>query len=154
MLSFHGGNLTLFNLLMKQTFDFVRKTNATAHLAREKVYKDKTLPKFQKGDLVYVFNPALNAKKGRKFAGGYEGPYQIISQVNDVVYELISFGSWKEKPVKMSTSIDRIKSFSSYVDSFPKAKEIDNNLVFVNKEVKIPPSTPIPVKLQIGRAHV
>ena len=77
-------------------------------LRQRSLYHEKAKV-IQPNDLVWLYtkrpNPALN----RKFQSFYTGPYQVIKQVSNTIFEIRSYGKWCVDPVTTTAAVDRLK---------------------------------------------
>ena len=77
---------------LEQVFAKVREKTGQSQL-RQKAYYDKKVhgERFNTGDLVWLWNPAVPRKKGyncRKLHRAWQGPFEITKQLSDATYRI------------------------------------------------------------------
>jgi hypothetical protein len=75
---------------LKTAFMAVASANQRAHRTNKTRYDRRAkVRKFKKGELVYLFNPAVKPRHSRKFHFPWSGPFQITAKLSDLNYELM-----------------------------------------------------------------
>ena len=74
---------------LKLAYDTVKKNNIKSHEKNKRLYDRKAKVRiFEKGDLVYLYNPAMKPGLCRKFHKPWTGPYKITAKLSDLNYEI------------------------------------------------------------------
>jgi len=75
----------------------VAKTNRKEHQRNKKFYDRKARARyFGVNDLVYLETPAMEADLTRKFKKRWSGLYQVIREVSEMNYEIVSQDNGKQ----------------------------------------------------------
>ena len=95
---------------LEQVFANVREKTGQSQL-RQKAYYDKKVhgERFNTGDLVWLWNPAVPRKKGyncRKLHRAWQGPFEIIKQLSDATYRIQHTAKRRQRQV---VHFDRLK---------------------------------------------
>ena len=95
---------------MGQTFDKVREKTGQSQL-RQKAFYDRRIhgERFNTGDLVWLWNPAVPRKKGfncKKLHRSWQGPFEVIKQLSDVTYRIQHTAKRRQRQV---VHFDRLK---------------------------------------------
>ncbi len=80
----------------------------TVHRQRRLYHKDR--PKFQKGQLVWLFTPVNPIGIPRKFNRYWTGPWTITTCISEAVYKIAPDPTWQRKGQEV-VSVDRLKPF-------------------------------------------
>jgi hypothetical protein len=66
------------------------KNNKKSHEKKIRLYDRKAKVRtFEKGDLVYLYNPAMKPGLCRKFHKPWTGPYKITAKLSELNYEIV-----------------------------------------------------------------
>jgi hypothetical protein len=92
-----------------------RNMRSAVDRQRQAYYKDRHT--YQSTQPVWLWTPRLRPGQSRKFALYWTGPWQIIRQLNELMYEITPHHSWARQGSK-AVSIDHLKTFHAmYVDA-------------------------------------
>ena len=69
---------------------------------------------FDKGELVWLFNPTIKKGQSRKFHRPWGGPYRICEKLSDVTYRVQHTGNNKCKVVHFNRLNNALKTFGCY----------------------------------------
>ena len=85
---------------MRKAHGLAKKNTQEAQL-RQKVQYDKkaTERRFDIGDLVYMTEPVVPKGLSKKFRVKWKGPYRIVDQLGDCLYEILSPGENKSRRI-------------------------------------------------------
>jgi transposase InsO family protein len=104
---------------LKLAYKTVRQANRKSRRKNKKLYDRKAkLRSFQKGDFVYLFNPAVKPGLSRKFHKPWSGPYRITAKISDLNYEIES-----QNFKKQVVHVNRLKQAYNLDAWEPKAKQ-------------------------------
>ena len=78
---------------LDKAHDFIRHHLQEAQIQQQKTYRDKNLPKFQIGDLVYLTQEIPDKNQPSKLSKTYNGPWKIVTKINSLVYEVFPNGT-------------------------------------------------------------
>jgi hypothetical protein len=62
---------------------------------------------FQEGDRVWIYRPTRKKGKSPKLQSCWEGPYNVITRINDVVYRI----QWHPQAKMMVVHLDRLAPY-------------------------------------------
>jgi len=83
----------------------VNKANKKAHLNKKRLYDRRPkLRKFNVGDLVYLYSPAMKPGLSRKFNKPWSGPHKITKVVTHLNYEIVD-----QNNKKQTVHVNRLK---------------------------------------------
>jgi hypothetical protein len=87
----HDSRLENLKSSLRLACKSVKKANKKSHLKNKRLYDRKAkVRSFQRGDIVYLYNPAKKLGKCFKFHKYWTGPFQITAKLSDLNYEIIS----------------------------------------------------------------
>ena len=66
------------------------------------------------GDLVWLHTLRPNPNLARKFQSYWSGPYKVLSQVANTLYQIESYGNWTSTKVMVTAAVDRLRKCVSY----------------------------------------
>lgn len=102
--------------LRRRLMDVHDRTRKKIHIASDRMktrYDLKaTSSGFSEGDLVWLYNPMRRKGRSPKLQQDWEGPYNVITRINDVVYRIRRVPQGKLKVVH----VDRLCRFNGDVD--------------------------------------
>ena len=74
---------------LKAANQIVKRENKKGQQKSKQYYDRKAkMRNFEKGDYVYVYNPAAKQGAARKFACSWEGPYPIVEKLSQLTYRI------------------------------------------------------------------
>jgi hypothetical protein len=114
----HYQRLQNLKASLKATYERMREANKTAHQKNKRLYYRKgKWRKFETGDLVYLYNPAMKSGLSKKLKKSWSGPYQITRAVTQLNYEIID-----KNNKKRIVHVNRIKPAYNSETWKPEAK--------------------------------
>ena len=60
-------------------------------------------------DLVWLYTDRPNPNLNRKFQSFWSGPYRVVLQLANTMYQLESFGRWSKEKIVIAAAVDRLK---------------------------------------------
>ena len=73
----------------RKAYSLVRERVSFKHRRQQEIYNKKVHGKpYVKGELVWLFNPAITRGKSKKFHRPWTGPYQVINQLSPRLYKI------------------------------------------------------------------
>jgi hypothetical protein len=75
---------------LRMAYKEIGHSNQRSHLKNKRLYDQKAkIRSFEKGDLVYLYNPAVKRGLSRKFHRAWFGPHRVTTKVTDLNYEIV-----------------------------------------------------------------
>lgn len=91
-----------------RAFDEVRNEQK-AYIHRQRDLYINSEKKIVVGDLVWLWTPRARKNLPKKFQSFWTGPYVVVRQISNVIFEIESHGDWSEKVVRTVAAVDRLK---------------------------------------------
>ena len=104
-------HLTQMTENTRQIHKHMIKNQNIAIARAEGQYSETEKQPFLEDDLVWLFTPIYQARKGRKFSSYWTGPWRIIKRISNLLFEIRNEGKWNSKQVQVIVSYDRIKRY-------------------------------------------
>jgi hypothetical protein len=86
------------------------RDNMSKSVQRQRRAYHKEKKYFLTGQKVWLFTPRLKPGQSKKFATYWTGPWTILKQINELMYEITPETDWRRKTNEI-VSIDRLKRF-------------------------------------------
>ena len=77
-------------------------------MRQKELYRERQ-HKINVDDLVWLFTDRANPNLNRKFQSFWSGPYKVVKQLSNTIFEIESYGRWTKNKVVTSTAVDRLK---------------------------------------------
>ena len=85
----HSDYVTQLDKRLEQAYEVVREHFKTAQKYQKQCYDRKaTGGRYQPGDLVWLYSPAVPKRRCPKFHRPWKGPYQVRKVLSDVTYRI------------------------------------------------------------------
>ena len=93
----HHKRLQNLKASLKSAYKMVKRANRKSHLNNKRLRDRKAkLRKFELGDLVYLYCPAMKPGLSRKFRKPWSGPFKITTKISDLNYEIVGHNGKKQ----------------------------------------------------------
>ena len=96
----HNTFQSAYDLVSRRQNDYIQRQRS--------LYQEKARV-IQVDDLVWLFTKRPNPVLNRKFQCFYSGPYKVIRQVSNTIFEIESYGKWCSDPITTIAAVDRLK---------------------------------------------
>ena len=80
-----------------------------SYIMRQKEQYRERQHKINIDDLVWLFTDRANPSLNRKFQSFWSGPYKVVRQLSNTIFEIESYGRWTKNKVITSAAVDRLK---------------------------------------------
>lgn len=95
---------------MTQAFAMMRNKLQNAIARSSHAYGGSNPDPLQPGDVVWLYTPAL---KARKLQSGWTGPWIIQKKISDVLFQIKTGEGW-DRPKTATVGVDRLKRYKGY----------------------------------------
>ena len=96
----HSTFYTAFQVVSQKQNDYI--------LRQRSLYQEKARA-IQIDDLVWLFTKRPNPGLNRKFQSFYSGPYRVMKQVSNTIFDIQSYGKWCTETINTTAAVDRLK---------------------------------------------
>ena len=91
-----------------KAFSVVTERQNSYIMRQKELYRERQ-HKINIDDLVWLFTDRANPNLNRKFQSFWSGPYKVIRQLSNTIFEIESYGRWTKNKVVTSAAVDRLK---------------------------------------------
>ena len=90
-----------------KAFSVVAERQNIYVVRKKELYRERH-HKINIDDLVWFYTDRLNLNLNRKFQSFGSGPYRVICQLSNTIFELKSYGRWSKERIVTSAALDRL----------------------------------------------
>ena len=91
-----------------QAFAVVAERQNSYVLRQKELYRERH-HKINIDDLVWLYTDRSNPSLNRKFQSFWSGPYKVVKQLSNTLFEIESYGRWSKDKIITSAAVDRLK---------------------------------------------
>ena len=91
-----------------KAFSVVTERQNSYIMRQKELYRERQ-HKINIDDLVWLFTDRANPNLNRKFQSFWSGPYRVVKQLSNSIFEIESYGRWTKNKVVTSAAVDRLK---------------------------------------------
>ena len=91
-----------------QAFAVVAERQNSYVLRQKELYRERH-HKINIDDLVWLYTDRSNPSLNRKFQSFWSGPYKVVKQLSNTLFEIESYGRWSKNKIITSAAVDRLK---------------------------------------------
>ena len=91
-----------------KAFSVVAERQNSYIMRQKELYRERQ-HKINIDDLVWLFTDRANPSLSRKFQSFWSGPYKVVRQLSNTIFEIESYGRWTKNKVITSAAVDRLK---------------------------------------------
>ena len=97
----------LWNQFSK-AFSVVAERQNSYIMRQKELYRERQ-HKINIHDLVWLYTDRANPSLNRKFQSFWTGPYRVVKQLSNTIFEVESYGRWSKTKIITSAAVDRLK---------------------------------------------
>ena len=101
---------------MNKIYEHIRDNTDKAIKRSESRYTQPSLNSFKPGEKVWLYTPAIDKKKGSKLTIPWTGPWLVQEKVSNILYNIITTGTWSKRTIATLVSVNRLKKFKEKTD--------------------------------------
>ena len=108
----HDFNLDRYTNNLRQQFSkafAIVAERQNAYVLRQKELYRERHHKINVDDLVWLYTDRSNPNLNRKFQSFWSGPYKVVKQLSNTIFEIESYGRWSRNKITTSAAVDRLK---------------------------------------------
>ena len=91
-----------------KAFSVVAERQDSYIMRQKELYRERQ-HKINIDDLVWLFTDRANQSLNRKFQSFWSGPYKVVKQLSNTIFEIEWYGRWTKNKVVTSAAVDRLK---------------------------------------------
>ena len=91
-----------------KAFSIVAERQNSYILRQKELYRERQ-HKINIDDLVWLYTDRANPNLNRKFQSFWSGPYRVVKQLSNTIFEIESYGRWSKSKIITSAAVDRLK---------------------------------------------
>ena len=91
-----------------KAFSVVAERQNSYIMRQKELYRERQ-HKINIDDLVWLFTDRANPSLNRKFQSFWSGPYKVVKQLSNTIFEIESYGRWTKTKIVTSAAVDRLK---------------------------------------------
>ena len=91
-----------------KAFSVVAEHQNSYIIRQKELYRERQ-HKINIDDLVWLFTDRANPNLNRKFQSFSSGPYKVVKQLSNTIFEIESYGRWTKNKIVTSAAVDRLK---------------------------------------------
>ena len=91
-----------------KAFSVVAERQNSYILRQKELYRERQ-HKINIDDLVWLYTDRANPNLNRKFQSFWSGPYKVVKQLSNTIFEIESYGRWSKTKIITAAAVDRLK---------------------------------------------
>ena len=91
-----------------KAFSVVAEQQNSYIMRQKELYRERQ-HKINIDDLVWLYTDRANPNLNRKFQSFWSGPYRVVKQLSNTIFEIESYGRWSKSKIITSAAVNRLK---------------------------------------------